>query len=135
MVKQRRSSLTPGGVGAEPSDKWCGRNKPVSYKWEAADKGGADSWAGSTKLSCAWRALSSWCVTLAKPKPACPRAASARISAANGALAAVTNLLNVDAGSERDALDFQAFALQITPAVRATAECMAHAAKSAARVT
>ena len=73
-------------------------------------------------------------MTLARPKPACPRAANARISDANEALAAVTSLLNIDAGNERDALDSQALARQITPAVQATAECMAHAAKSAARV-
>ena len=122
------------GTEAKLGDKSCGRAEAVSYKWDFADKGVVNSQAGATQLSSAWRAVSTWCATLAKPKPESQKAIDARHTAATAALTATLDALNLNLGDDKDAVDFQSFVLQLTPQVMATQACMAHAAKAAARI-
>ena len=122
------------GNAAMLGDRFCGRGKAVQYQWQHADQGTSDSHAGSTKLSSAWRAVSAWCITLAKPRPASHKVAEARVTAATTAIASVMDSLALDLGDTQDALDFQAFILQLTPNAMATQACMAHAAKAAAKI-
>ena len=115
------------GPGASEGDAYCGRARPASFKWEPADKCAAAGLAGTTRLSRAWSAFSSWSLALGRPAPAKDSASGARCKAASVALGSLSAALNTRLDGDRAALDFQAFVTQLTWPVISTPYCMIHA--------
>ena len=119
------------GNDASKDDKFCGRAAGCSYVWGPPNEVFADKWAGTTPLSRAWRALATWCVELAKPEPKSVQKSENRLAAAHAAVGAIMTSMDRQLGEDLNSLDFQAFAIQLTPDAMATRECMVHAARSA----